>query len=160
MQIAHPAVMGIVALVALAATRGAQGAGKSGGAGGAAPISLQELRARGVAGPLGPRLGTIVEITGVAVANTSRAKAEADLPFRLRVDTLDGKPLKESVIYPFVRADTELTLAAPAVGDTFHYIGYETGGFTGSPEDEHHYVAPRTTTGYAFETWFVVLAVR
>ena len=123
MQFAHPAAMGIVALVVLAAARGTQGAGKTGVAGSQAPISLQELQQWGVAGPLGRRLGTIVEISGVAVANTSRAKSEADLPFRLRVDTPDGKPLKESVFYPFVRAGRELTLPAPAVGDTFHYVG-------------------------------------
>ena len=160
MRIAHPVMVGMLALAALTVPRGAQGAGTVGLAGDHAPISLQELQERGVVGPLGRRLGTIVEITGVAVANTSRAKAEADLPFRLRVDTLDGRPLKESVIYPFVRAGAELTLAAPAVGDSFHYVGYESGGFGGSPEGEFHHVAPRTTTGYAFETWFVVLMVK
>lgn len=160
MRLTHPAVAGLLALAALAVPRGTQGAGKVGAASADAPISLQELQERGVVGPLGRRLGTIVEITGVAVANTSRAKAEADLPFQLRLNTLDGKPLKESVIYPFVRASTELTLVAPAVGDSFHYVGYESGGFGGSPEGEFHYVAPRTTTGYSFESWFVVLAVK
>ena len=158
MQLGTPAFIGLLACFALAAARSAQGGGKTDPA--HAPISLQELAARGVAGPLGPRLGTLVEIAGVVVPNTSRAKADVDLPFLLRVDSVDGRPLTESVIYPYVRAGAGLTLAAPALGDSFHYAGYETGGFDGTPAGEARYVPPHADRGYGFLTYFVVLAVK
>lgn len=157
MHISHGATFGVAALLVLATVRQAQGAGRPVEAG---PISLQEIAARGVAGRLGPRLGTIMEITGAVVANASRAKAEADLPFVWRVDGVDGHPLKEALLFPVMSAGTGVTLAAPAVGDSFHVVGYETGGFGGAPDGEFKYVPAYPTTGFGFATRFVVLAVK
>lgn len=58
------------------------------------PVTLKDIRERGVAGKLGPRLGTIVEVSGEVVGNTSRGKADALEPFFLRIDEVDGVRLK------------------------------------------------------------------
>lgn len=39
-------------------------------------VTQKEIEERGVVGQLGPRLGTIVEVSGKVVPNTSRAKAD------------------------------------------------------------------------------------
>jgi hypothetical protein len=45
------------------------------------PISLHDVAERGINGRLGVRLGTIVEVAGQVVPNSSNSKAELDAPF-------------------------------------------------------------------------------
>jgi len=121
------------------------------------PIPLSELRERGVAGRLGLRMGTIVEVTGVVVENKSNAKADVSEPFFLRVDSVDGRKLDTPQL--FSSSAMELIRRVPAlkVGDSFKCIGYERGGFQGSPDGEFKYVGPYATQGFYFHVEFVVL---
>ena len=123
----------------------------------AAPIPLKELHDRGVAGRLGPKMGTIVEVTGVVVENTSKAKADTSEPFFLRIDSVDGRKLESSEL--FSSSAMELLREVPAlkVGDRFKCVGYERGGFRGSPDGEFEYVPARATQGFFFHVEFIVL---
>lgn len=121
------------------------------------PIPLSELWERGVAGRLGPRMGTIVEVTGVVVENKSNAKADVSEPFFLRVDSVEGRKLDKPQL--FSSSAMQLIRGVPAlkVGDSFRCIGYERGGFRGSPDGEFKHVEAHATQGFFFNVEFVVL---
>lgn len=121
------------------------------------PVSLEEIRERGVAGRLGRPLGTIIRVSGGVVENASEAKADAGQPFLIRIDSVDGMLLPLPVIFPaadVLRSQEQATLK---VGDRFTATGYERGGFRGSPAGEFDYVQPYATYGFHFHTEFVVL---
>jgi hypothetical protein len=123
------------------------------------PIPLQEVLDRGVEGKLGLRLGTVVQVSGEVVANTSTAKADAGVPFFLKITTVNGKSLRVPVLYAFAKQNPSMTLA-PQIGDKFSYIGFETGKFQGSPDKESEFVPEYSRTEYGFVTSFVVVATR
>jgi hypothetical protein len=126
----------------------------------AKPIPAAELQKRGVSGRLSRALGTIVTVKGTVVANRSRRKADAGVPSVLRIAKVNGKRLKQPVTYRFRLAHDWVKVPAPKVGQKFHLIGFETGAFVGSPEGEFKHVPAYTTTGFHFETTFLVLAVK
>jgi hypothetical protein len=123
----------------------------------AAPISLGELDSRGVAGALGVRLGTIVEVSGVVVENRSKLKANVSEPYFVRIETVDGRRLESPIEFParavlsFIEADR----LDRKVGDRYHCFGYETGGFEGAPDRTFDFVQAFATTDYCFTTEFV-----
>lgn len=121
------------------------------------PVTLEDIHERGIAGTLGPPLGTILEVSGEVVANDSRSKADALEPFFLRIDEVDGRRLEAPQM--FSSKDMPLIRKAPdlKVGDTFRCIGYETGAFSGSPDGEFKYVQPYATHRFHFAVRFVVL---
>jgi hypothetical protein len=121
------------------------------------PVLLKDIAERGVEGRLGVRLGTIVEAAGEVVANTSRAMIDADVPFFLQINTVDGRDLDKPVLYRFDMANQWVKVKTPKIGDSFRYAGYETGGFGGSPAGEFDYVGEYATTGYGFATRFAIL---
>ena len=121
------------------------------------PIPLQEVRQCGVEGKLGARPGTVVEISGEVVPNDSRSKADSATPSFLSITAVNGRALDEPVRYPLA-AHEFAKVPEPRVGDTFRDAGYETGGFFGPPEGEFDHVPGYATTGYGFDTQFVVLA--
>jgi hypothetical protein len=121
------------------------------------PIPLAEISNRGVQGMLGRPLGTIVNVSGEVVANDSRAKEDADQPFFLRIDQVDGKKLAKPVRYPFRLANQWVKMPVPKIGQRFEYAGYETGAFQGSPDGEFKYVPAYTSVGFSFVSEFRVL---
>jgi hypothetical protein len=128
------------------------------------PISLEEIRERGISGELGPRLGAIVEVAGEFVANTQRTKATSAEKFMLSITSVKGHRLNAPVQYPlskspFIKPEFKLRVP-PKIGDKFRFIGYETGSFTGSPEGEFDYVEPYATTDYFFDTSFEVIGAK
>ncbi len=121
-------------------------------------VTLSQINNSGVMGSLGVRLGTIVTVEGVIVKNDSQQKADSGEPFFLSIEKVNGALLKRPVKYPFRTANQWVKLEEPKVGYKFKYIGYETGGFAGSPEGEFKYVPPYQATGYYFDTSFLVLS--
>jgi len=123
---------------------------------GEAPLTLREIQARGIEGRLGLKLGTVLQVAGEVVPNTSRKKAEAGDPFFLRITTVNGTPLKQPVEYRFL-SHPLANVPQPKIGDTFRFAGYETGAYTGSPDHEFDYIPAYQTTGFAFNTEFLIL---
>ena len=151
------AIVGFVVLICVALL--AIGGGSAPTTQPQSPISLKDVYARGIEGRLGMRLGTIAEISGDVVPNTSKAKADDDEPFFLKITAVDGKPLAEPVLYPFIKQNSGINVA-PKIGDKFRFVGFETGRFDGSPDGELKYVPAYATTGFGFHTRFVVLAAK
>jgi hypothetical protein len=102
-------------------------------------------------------MGTIVDVAGVVVENKSNAKADLSEPFFLRIDTVDGRKLDAPQLYSSSAMQLVRDVPALKVGDSFKCVGYETGGFRGSPEGEFKYVKPYATQGFFFHVEFVVL---
>ena len=126
----------------------------------ASPIPLSELRDRGIAGRLGPKLGTMCQVTGVVVQNKSNAKADVSEPFFLQINTIDGKKLEIPRLFSSSTMQLKRRVAGLKVGDTFDCIGYETGSYTGAPDGLFDHVESFATQGYFFEVNFVVVKVR
>lgn len=121
------------------------------------PITFKELDDRGIEGTLGHPLGTVMEVSGRVVANTSRAKGDVDEPFFLRIEEVDGHKLYQPRLFsctamPLVRSAPDLK-----VGDTFRCIGYESGGFQGTPGDVFKHVPVAATKGFGFAVNFAVV---
>lgn len=140
------------AALAVAATQAKEGERKP-------PISLQDLRDRGVAGHLGVPLGTIATIVGQVVKNDSRNKADSAEPFFLQIEKVDGMKLPQPVKYPF-RPQQFAKLPQPKIGEAFQYVAFETGGYDGSPQGEFDFVPAYQTINYDFITSLVILAVK
>ena len=103
--------------------------------------------------------GTIVEVAGEVTPNTSDAKLDAAEPFFLSITTVDGRQLTKPAMYPFIE-QAKLKNVSPKVGEKFHFVGFETGRFDGSPAGEFRYVDSYASTRYHFATQFVVLAAK
>ena len=119
-------------------------------------IPVIKLNRSKVIGSLGLPLGEVVTIEGItADGEYTRRKADAGETL-LRVQTVNGRPLKREAIFhfrPFEGAD----LKKPRAGMRFKYIGYETGGFSGIPDKAFDYVPRVATDGYYFTTSLVIL---
>jgi hypothetical protein len=123
-------------------------------------LPLKEVRERGIEGTLGWPLGTVVEVSGKVVANTSRAKADAGEPFFLRIDEVDGHKLATPTL--FSSTDMPLIAEAPElkIGDRFRCVGYESGSLQGTPGAVFKHVEPFATERFHFAVHFVVVNVR
>ncbi|SRR5260370_1176676 len=120
------------------------------------PIHVSTLNRNKVIGSLQRALGEVINIEGlVADENYTRKKADTG-ELLLRVQAVNGKRLKREVILPF-SPFPGADLKNPSVGSKFKYIGYETGGFSGTPEKAFDYLPRAATTGYYFRSSFVVL---
>lgn len=119
-------------------------------------INISELNGGSVIGSLGYALGEIIVVEGVAAdENYRRRKADAG-KLLLRVKSVNGKQLKDEIIFDF-RVFPGAGVENPAAGAKFKYVGYETGGFSGAPEKAFDYVPRVPTQGFYFGTSFVVL---
>src|SRR4029079_5341290 len=97
-----------------------------------------DLTKRPVHGRLGHALGEIVTIEGVFADGTlTRAKMD-DGWILVRIQAVNGKRLKDEQVFHYERA----AKSSPTVGSEFKFIGYETGGFTGTPRDAFKYTPP------------------
>jgi hypothetical protein len=119
-------------------------------------IHISTLNQSKVIGLLGYALGEVVIVEGVVANETYTKKKDDAGKLLLRVQIVNGKPLKEEVIFHFSLL-LSIDIKKPIVGAKFKYIGYETGGFVGIPEKAFNYVPPMTTTGHHFSTSFVIL---
>lgn len=120
-------------------------------------VTVAQINNKGVTGTLGVKLGTIVTVEGQVVENDSKAKEDSGEPYFLEISRVNGHALKSPVRYAFRTANQWVKIKEPAVGNKFKYAGYETGGFSGSPDGEFKYVPAYATTGYYFKTEFLVL---
>jgi hypothetical protein len=121
------------------------------------PIRAGELNTRGVLGDLGHPLGTVVTVEGVVADENYRMRKEDGGETLLRIQKVNGKALKNEVVFRF-RCFRFVEVKKPAAGSKFRYVGYETGEYTGIPPEALK--AARVvvqTKGYAFETSFLVL---
>lgn len=119
-------------------------------------IHVSRLNKSKVVGSLGRPLGEVVTIEGIA-ADESYTRRKADTgDTLLRVQAVNGKSLKREVIFPFHPYEGT-QMKRPPAGMRFKYVGYETGGFSGTPEAAFVYVPRAATTGYYFTTSFVIL---
>jgi hypothetical protein len=50
-----------------------------------------------------------------------------------------------------------MELTRPRAGARFKFVGYETGGFSGTPEEALVYIPRTATSGYYFTTSLVIL---
>ncbi len=115
------------------------------------PIPLAEVRERGIQGRLGVPLGTIVHLKGEAVANRSQAKVHASVPFFLKITRVDDRSLEAPILFPHY--PSRMTVGQSlTLGDHFHIVAYESGGYTGAPDGLFKYTRSFATTGYFFET--------
>lgn len=122
------------------------------------PIHVSDLNDRPVIGRLGHPLGTIVQVGGV-IADGSHTRMKADEgEILLRIQSVNGGAVEREIVmhlhsFPASRSGEP----PPAAGCKFAYIGYETGGFIGVPDDAFKYVPQVATQSHHFSTWFVAL---
>jgi hypothetical protein len=119
-------------------------------------INVSELNSRKVIGRLGYELGSVITIDGLVADENYRREREDLGEILLRVQTVNGKRLKNEVIFPFMQHGVG-SVTRPPVGTTFKFIGYETGAFVGEPDGIFDYVPRFATTSYHFRTSFYVL---
>ncbi|MGE3804595.1 MAG: hypothetical protein AB7K24_07975 [Gemmataceae bacterium] len=142
-------VLGSAALLAFSVLHANQSPGQ------VKAVSVAELNRRQVIGYLGQPLGEIVTVEGV-VADEQYRGIKADLgQLLLRIQAVNGKQLPNECVFHFLPAWVEI--GKPTVGSRFKYVGYETGGFTGTPARVFDYIPAHCTTGYCFTTSFVAL---
>jgi hypothetical protein len=119
-------------------------------------INVSELNSRKVIGRLGYELGSVISIDGIVADENYRREREDLGEILLRVQAVNGKRLKNEVIFPFMQHGVG-SVTRPPVGTTFKFIGYETGAFVGEPDGIFDYVPRFATTSYHFRTSFYVL---
>ena len=106
-------------------------------------------------GQLAHPLGKIVTISGVIRQAALGAKA-SNLDLVLSVEAVNDRPLTKPVIMPFQIFETA-KVVKPFLGQTFRYVGYETGGFTGVPAAAFKWVPAIATTDHHFEAFYQIL---
>lgn len=107
-------------------------------------------------GELGQPLGKITTISGMIRQAALGAKA-SNLDLVLSIEAVNDRPLAKPVTMPF-QIFTTAKVIPPFLGQTFRYVGYETGGFTGVPAEAFKWVPAVATTGHNFEAFYQVLA--
>jgi hypothetical protein len=106
-------------------------------------------------GMLGQPLGRIMTISGVVRQAALGAKGrENDLV--LSIEAVNDRPLAKPITMLF-QIFTTAKITKPVLGQTFRYVGYETGGFTGVPAEAFKWVPVVTTTNYHFEAFYQIL---
>jgi hypothetical protein len=117
-------------------------------------LTVTDLEKKPLLGQLGQPLGKIITIAGVIRQGELGAKASSrDV---LSIEAVNDRPLAQPVTIEFNLFMTA-QVAKPVLGRSFKYVGYETGGFTGIPQEAFKFVPAVATTGYRFNTSFQVL---
>jgi len=122
-------------------------------------ITVAEIHQAEVIGRLGVPLGQVVTIEGI-VADEDYIRTKANSGHRLlRVLKLDGRRLKEEVVFRFPKLSPldEERVKEPKVGARFAYICYENGGFSGIPGAAFKHIGTVQTAPYGFSTWLEIL---
>ncbi len=120
-------------------------------------ITLSELSSTKIMGSLGRPLGAVVTIDGMVVDDYYRKLKSDEGETLLKVEKVDGKALPGETIIPLHMAPSG-SIKMPAPGFRFRYKGYETGGFTGVPEEAFRYVPRVATEGFHFKTYFLIIS--
>jgi hypothetical protein len=117
-------------------------------------LTVTDLELKPLLGQLGQPLGKIITIAGVVRQGELGAKASPrDV---LSVEAVNDRPLAQPVTIEFNLFMTA-QVAKPVLGRSFKYVGYETGGFTGIPQEAFKFVPAVATTSHRFNTSFQVL---
>jgi hypothetical protein len=117
-------------------------------------LTVTDLEKKSLLGQLGHPLGKIITIAGVVRQRALWSKASpSDV---LSVEAVNDRPLAQPITIEFNLLMTA-QVAKPVLGRSFKYVGYETGGFTGIPQEAFKFVPAVATTGYRFNTSFQVL---
>ncbi|GBO51776.1 hypothetical protein APA_2647 [Pseudanabaena sp. lw0831] len=117
-------------------------------------FTVTALEQKPLLGHLGQPLGKIITIAGVVRQGELGAKASPREV--LSVEVVNDRPLAQPVTIEFNLFVTA-QVAKPVLGRSFKYVGYETGGFTGVPQEAFKFVPAVATTGHRFNTYFQVL---
>jgi hypothetical protein len=104
-------------------------------------------------GRLGVPLGQIVTVTATIIPAEETARVKGGpISSRVSVVQVDGRDI-QAVVMPYNRAPgTEVK-----EGKQVSVVGFETGGFLGTPADAWKHRPPYQTTGFYFESRFVIL---
>jgi hypothetical protein len=106
-------------------------------------------------GVLGYPLGQITTISGVVQQAALDTKSTSS-DLLLKVEAINDRPLPKPVLMPFTIFETA-QIAKPTLGQSFRYMGYETGGFTGVPSAAFKLVPAVATTNHHFEAIYQIL---
>lgn len=121
-------------------------------------ITLSELNKSRIIGCLGRPLGSVVTIEGIVVDDYYRKMKSDEGETLLKVQKVDGKALSGEIIIP-LRQEPSESVKKPLPGYHFRFLGYETGSFTGMPEEVFRYIPQAATEGFQFRTYFLVVRV-
>lgn len=116
------------------------------------PIPVAELEAAGVLGRLGQPLGTVVTIEGVVADEKYERPKIDDRQILLLVRRVNGTKLAKEQVFCF--SDPTKSFAQPKANAAFKYLGYETGGFEGVPEQVWEHFGRSAVAGFGFQTHF------
>lgn len=106
-----------------------------------------------VRGALAP-LGHVIEVEGEIVDGSTLRKKEWEGVSLLRVEQVDGKPLGKPVVMRFA---WHALASDSSLSGKVRLIGYETGEFTGIPEEAFKHIPRAATSGFHFQRSFMVL---
>jgi hypothetical protein len=106
-------------------------------------------------GALGQPLGKVTTISGVIRQAALGAKA-SKLDLVLSIEAVNNRPLPKPVTMPFQIFETA-KVVQPFLGQTFRYVGYETGGFTGVPAEAFNWVLAVSSREYHFAAFYEIL---
>jgi hypothetical protein len=111
------------------------------------PISLTPM--------LGAEFGKMIEIEGKIVDDTDTRLRSHLGKSLIEVSRVNGLELKESQIMElFVFSFTDITI--PVRGTKVRFRGYETGGFTGIPQEAFDDIPLVASTNHHFESQFQI----
>ncbi len=105
-------------------------------------------------GSLGKPLGFIIQVEGIIVPGDGSKEDEDKI--KLKVTMVDNKVL-DTIIIIKAEVFSWLSVNIPEEGKPFKYVGYETGGMTGIPEEAFKHMPYVATAGYTFSTYFQIL---
>ena len=106
-------------------------------------------------GKLGQSLGKIMTISGVVHQEALQAKG-SDNDLVLSIEAVNNRSLAKPITMPFQIFRTA-KVTQPVLGQTFRYVGYETGGFIGVPAEAFKWVPAIATTNHHFEAFYQIL---
>ncbi|MDH4129391.1 MAG: hypothetical protein OEV44_11580 [Spirochaetota bacterium] len=108
-----------------------------------------------VIGSLGKPLGKIITIEGSIIDGESTRTKEDSGKLLLEVYLVDGVKLKKPVIINY-STFSWASIKNIRANNKFKYIGYETGGMTGIPDDAFKYIPRVATKSYGFSVYFQI----
>jgi hypothetical protein len=106
-------------------------------------------------GELGQTFGKVTTISGIISQAALGSKADK-FDLVLSIKTVNDRALAKPITMRF-KIFERAKVARPVLGQTFRYVGYETGGFVGIPAEAFKWVEPVATTDHRFESFYQIL---